>query len=72
MMGPIVEEFAKEYPADKLRIGKMNVDDSPVTPGKYQVMSIPTFIIFKGGQVADQMVGGVTKEKLKAFIDKNI
>lgn len=71
MMGPIVEELAKEY-GEKIKIGKMNVDESPVTPGKYQIMSIPTFIIFKNGQVADQMVGGVSKEKLKAFIDKNI
>jgi thioredoxin 1 len=71
MMGPIVEELAHEY-GEKLKIGKMNVDDSPVTPGKYQIMSIPTFIIFKNGQVADQMVGGVSREKLKAFIDKNV
>lgn len=72
MMGPIVEELAKEYGPEKIRIGKMNVDESPVTPGKYQIMSIPTFIIFKNGQVADQMVGGVSREKLKAFIDKNV
>lgn len=71
MMGPLVEELAKEFPADKIKIGKMNVDESQATPGKYQVMSIPTFIIFKNGQVADQMVGGVSKEKLKAFIEKN-
>ncbi len=72
MMGPIVEELAKEYGPEKIRIGKMNVDESPNTPGTYQIMSIPTFIIFKNGQVADQMVGGVSREKLKAFIDKNL
>lgn len=72
MMGPIVEELAKEYGPEKIKIAKMNVDESPLTPGKYQIMSIPTFIIFKNGQVADQIVGGVSKEKLKAFIEKNI
>lgn len=72
MMGPIVEELAKEYGPEKIKIGKMNVDESPMTPGKYQIMSIPTFIIFKNGQIADQLVGGVSREKLKAFIDKNV
>ena len=72
MMGPIVEELAKEYGPEKIRIGKMNVDESPNTPGTYQIMSIPTFIIFKNGQVVDQLVGGVSREKVKAFIDKNL
>lgn len=72
MMGPIVEELAKEYGPEKIKIGKMNVDESPMTPGKYQIMSIPTFIMFKNGQAVDQLVGGVSREKLKAFIDKNL
>ena len=72
MMGPIVEELAKEYDVSKIKIGKMSVDDSPATAGKYEVMSIPTFIIFKNGEVVDKMVGGVTKEKLKEMIDKNV
>ena len=72
MMGPIVEELGKEMDASKIKIGKMNVDENPNTPGTYGVMSIPTFIIFKNGQVADQFVGGTQKEKLKAMMEKNM
>ena len=70
MMGPLVEELSKELPADKIRIGKLNVDDNPVIAGKYQVMSIPTFLMFKDGVVADKLIGGVSKEKLKGFAAK--
>jgi len=72
MMGPIVEEIAKEIDGSKAKIGKLNVDDNQVVAGKYQVLSIPTFIIFKGGQVVDQMVGGTSKEKLKGILEKHI
>jgi len=72
MMGPIVAELASEYGADKVKVGKLNVDENQATSGKYQVMSIPSFIMYKGGEKVDQTVGGMTKEKLKAFIDKNL
>ena len=72
MMGPIVEELAGEYEESQVKIGKLNVDDSPKTTGKYEVMSVPTFIIFKNGEIADKIVGGVTKEKLKEFIDSQL
>lgn len=71
MMGPIIEELAKEYDADKIKIGKVNVDENQATSGKYNVMSIPTFKMFKGGQPVDEVVGGVSKEKLKEMIDKH-
>lgn len=71
MMGPFVEELAAEW-GDKVKVGKMNVDDNPTVPGNYRVMSIPTFIVFKGGQVVDQLVGGVPKEKLKSLVEKHI
>lgn len=71
MMGPIVEEIAKEMEGKNIKIGKMNVDENPNTPGHYNVMSIPTFILFKGGQAVDQVVGGVQKEKLKEMIEKH-
>ncbi len=71
-MGPMVEEFAQEYDASKLKIAKLNVDDHGELAGKYGIMSIPTFIIFKNGEVADQTMGGMQKEQLKAFIDKNV
>ncbi len=72
MMGPIIEELANEYDASKVKIGKVNVDENQGLAGKYEVLSIPTFLLFKGGEVADKTVGGVTKEKLKELIDKNL
>ncbi|MEK7643883.1 MAG: thioredoxin [Patescibacteria group bacterium] len=71
MMGPILEELANEYNAGKIKVGKLNVDDNPITAGNYKVMSIPTFLVFKAGKVVDTMVGGVGKEKLKAMLDKH-
>ncbi len=70
-MGPIIEELAKEYDASKIIIGKLNVDENQEVAGKYQVMSIPTFLVFKNGQVVDKVVGGVSKEKIKEVLDKN-
>ena len=70
MMGPIVEELAKEYEGKNIKIGKCNVDENSGTAGQYGVLSIPTFIIFKNGQVAEQAVGGMQKEKLQALLDK--
>ncbi|MFA6427494.1 MAG: thioredoxin [Candidatus Magasanikbacteria bacterium] len=72
MMGPIVESLSEELNGKGVKIGKLNVDENGETAGKYRVMSIPTFLVFKGGQVVDQMVGGVQKEKLKAMLDKHI
>lgn len=72
MMGPIIEELGSEYDAGKIKIVKMNVDENPAVAGKHQVLSIPTFMVFKGGEVTDKMTGGVTKEKMKEFIDKNV
>lgn len=64
IMGPIIEEIAKEMDGKPVRIGKMNVDENQVTPGVYGVMSIPTLMIFKGGQVVEQMVGVQAKDKV--------
>ena len=72
MMGPIVDDIAKEYEGKNIVIGKCNVDENEQTPGNYNVMSIPTFILFKGGKQVDQFVGGTQKEKLKELIDKHL
>ena len=64
IMGPIIEEVAKELEGKPAKIGKMNVDDNPETPAKYGIMSIPTIIMFKNGEPVDQMVGVQAKEKL--------
>lgn len=72
MMGPIVEELAKEMEGKNIKVGKLNVDENPNTAGQYNVMSIPTFLVLKGGQVVDQFVGGTQKEKLKELMEKHM
>ena len=68
MVAPVVEKIAKDY-AGKLKVGKVNVDDNSETPQKYGIQGIPTLILFKDGQVANQMVGFQSEHKLKSAID---
>ena len=68
-IGPVVEELAEEYEG-KVTIAKMNVDDNPVTPGKFGIRAIPTLIIFKDGEVVDQITGAVGKSQLVDLINK--
>ena len=68
-IAPAVEELAKEYKG-KVKIGKMDIDAHQDTPAKYGVMSIPTLLLFKNGQVADQIVGAVPKTKLDQMIKR--
>ena len=63
-IGPIIEELAASY-GDKVKFTKCNVDDNPVTPGKYGIRAIPTLIFFKEGNVVDQITGMVAKSKLE-------
>ena len=67
-MGPIVDELATEYEG-KVKVVKMNVDENTEVPGKHSVMSIPTFIIFKGGEAVGNFVGAKSKEDVKAELD---
>ncbi|MDD3472987.1 MAG: thioredoxin [Desulfomonilaceae bacterium] len=68
-VGPVVEELANEY-GEKIKIAKLNVDDNKQTPSKYGVRGIPTLMLFKNGQVVDQIVGAVPKSKIKELLDK--
>ena len=68
MIGPIIEELAEEYEG-KAKIGKVNVDESPETSGKYGIMSIPAIKIFKNGQVVDEVTGVTSKDVLKEKIE---
>jgi len=68
-VGPVVEELAGEY-AGKIKIAKMNVDENKATPGKYGIRGIPTLILFKDGQVVDQIVGAVPKSRIKDLLNK--
>lgn len=68
MMAPVVEELAKAYEG-KVKIGKCNIDDEMEIAQKYNVMSIPTFIIFKGGEAVDTKVGAMSKDELENKIN---
>jgi len=70
MMGPIVEEIAKELP--DIAVGKLNVDDCQDIAQKYNILSIPTFMIFKGGHVLDQFAGAMSKETLMERLQKHL
>lgn len=65
----IIEDLADEY-AGKVSIAKMNVDDNAVTPKKFAVRGIPTLIVFKNGEIVDQVTGAVGKSQLVSLIDK--
>lgn len=71
MTAPIVEELAKEYEG-KLKVGMLNVDEGTETAQKYSVMSIPTLLFFKEGQVVSSLTGFRPKEKLIEEINKVI
>ncbi len=68
-IAPVVEELAGSY-AGKLKVVKMNVDDNPQTPSRYGVRGIPNLILFKGGEVAEQIVGAVPRAQLVRAIDE--
>ncbi|HEY2386295.1 MAG TPA: thioredoxin [Candidatus Binatia bacterium] len=68
-IGPVVEQLAGEY-SGRLKVVKMNVDDNPRTPAQFGVRGIPNLIIFKGGEVKEQIVGAVPKAHLVKAIDK--
>jgi len=68
-IAPIIKELAGEY-GDQVKIFKMNVDESPQTPGKYGVRAIPTVLAFQGGQVVEQLQGARPKSAFKEMLSK--
>ena len=68
-IAPILEELAEQY-RDKLKVAKCNVDENPVTPGKYGIRAIPTLIFFKDGKVFDQITGVVSKASIESAIKR--
>ena len=66
-IGPIIEELAAAF-GDQVIFAKCNVDDNPVTPGRFGITAIPTLIFFKGGKVEEQITGMVAKSKLEEVI----
>ena len=69
MMAPVVDQISEEYEG-KVKVGKINVDEQPETAGRYGVMSIPTIIIFKGGEIQEKTVGVQSKKNLTAILDQ--
>ena len=70
-IAPVVAELAAEYEGS-LKVSKCNVDESPKTPSKYGIRAIPTLIIFKKGNVSEQITGAVSKSQIDAAIKKVI
>ena len=68
-IGPVVEDLATDF-SGRIKFLKCNVDNNPITPGKYGIKAIPTLILFKGGDVVDQITGMVAKSKLEDVINK--
>ncbi len=71
MIGPVVEELAGEYEG-KAVIGKLNVDENPQVTARFGVRSIPTLLVFKGGQIVDKQVGAVPKSVLSSKLAAQI
>jgi len=70
-LAPIVDEVAQSY-GGRVKIGKMDVDKNIATPQRYNVRGIPTLLIFKGGQVKEQIVGYVSRDVIEKALDKNL
>ncbi len=71
MLGPVIDELADDY-AGKAKVGKINVDEENELASLFKVMSIPTVMVFKNGQVAAKVVGARPKAELAKMIDQNI
>ena len=71
MIAPILDEIADQY-KDKVRIAKLNIDENPTTPPKFNIRGIPTLMLFKGGDLAATKVGALSKAQLTAFLDGHL
>ncbi len=70
-IAPVIDQLADEYEG-KVKIAKMNVDENPATPGRYGIRAIPTLILFKDGNVVDQITGAVGKAVIETALGKVI
>lgn len=71
MLGPILDEIAEHYQG-KLTVAKVDIDANQATPQRYAIKSIPTLMLFKGGNLEATKVGAASKSQLMAFIDSNL
>lgn len=70
MQAPILDQLEQEYDEEEFRIAKMDVDENPETPQQFGIMSIPTLLLKKDGQVVEKAVGVHSKEQLRQMIDQ--
>ena len=70
-VAPIVDDLANQY-AGKIKVAKVNVDESTEIAMRYQITSIPTFILFKNGEVADRALGALPRSEFVKLIDRNL
>lgn len=71
MIAPVLDEVAGEF-GDRVKVVKLNIDENAQTPRKYNIRGIPTLMLFKGGDVAAQKVGALSKSQLTAFLEANL
>jgi thioredoxin 1 len=70
-IAPLVEELSKQY-GDRVNFVKLNIDDNPSIPTQFGIRGIPTLILFKNGEVVDQVVGAVPKPQLENLVKKGL
>ncbi len=68
---PSLENIAQDYKG-RLKVAKMNVDESPMTPSKFSVMSIPTLLLFQGGEIKETIIGALPQKKIEEAINKHL
>ena len=71
MIAPAVEAVAGEY-ADRAKVGKLNVDENQSVTSRYNIRSIPTLLVFKNGEIKEQLVGATSKDTLARLLEKNL
>lgn len=70
-LGPVVEELATKYDG-KAYVGTIDIDANPTVPTRYQVRSIPTLLMFKGGGVVGQLIGAHSRDRIAGLIDQSL
>jgi thioredoxin 1 len=71
MIAPVIEELARDY-SGKIVFGKLNTEENRISTNRYNIMSIPTLLVFKNGKLADQLVGAMPREMLEPMITKHL
>ncbi len=70
IMSPVIDELADSYESSVMKFANVNVDENGALAGRFGIMSIPTFLIFKGGKIVAQTTGAQSKDKLKELVEK--